>query len=105
MKTKKILPTAFCFFVLMSLGFSYRQQGAVQGKVNPPQGANAALAIIGSDTLRGTITSGNFRFGRMKAGVYQVLIRANSPYRDTTIRNVAVTDTNVTDLGVIRLPQ
>ncbi|PST84903.1 carboxypeptidase regulatory-like domain-containing protein [Pedobacter yulinensis] len=105
MNMKKILPAVFCLFVTLFFGFSAPPQGSIIGKVNPPQGAGSVLAVMGRDTMRASLSTGNFRFNGLKAGLYQVWIKGISPYRDTLIRNIAVTDTNTTDLGTLRLPR
>ncbi|WP_316822053.1 carboxypeptidase regulatory-like domain-containing protein [Pedobacter gandavensis] len=87
------------------LAFSASREGGIQGKVNPAEGAAQVLAISGRDTLHATVNSGSFVFSKVKAQNYTIMVKANPPYKDTSIENVAVVDSATTDVGEIKLLQ
>lgn len=87
------------------LAFASVKEGAIQGKVNPAQGVSQVLAVAGTDTLRAAVNNGNFVFSNVKIGTYTVWVKANPPYKDTSVANVAVVDSATTDVGEIRLLQ
>ncbi|WP_342329821.1 carboxypeptidase-like regulatory domain-containing protein [Pedobacter sp. FW305-3-2-15-E-R2A2] len=87
------------------LAFTSIREGGIQGKVTPAEGASQVLAVVGTDTLRAAITNGSFVFSKVKPGTYTVLVKANAPYKDTSVENVAVTDSATTDVGEIKLLQ
>ncbi|WP_316785856.1 carboxypeptidase-like regulatory domain-containing protein [Pedobacter frigiditerrae] len=92
----------------LSLGlfaFGSIKEGGIQGKVTPAEGAKEVVAVAGTDTLRSTISNGAFVFSKVKKGTYTVWVKANAPYKDTSVENVAVTDSATTDIGEIKLLQ
>lgn len=96
------------FLVVTGLGlgllaFTFIKTGNIQGKVTPVDGASQVLAILGTDTLSAVINNGNFAFRNVKTGTYTVLVKANVPYKDLPIKNVAVIDSITTDVGLIKL--
>jgi hypothetical protein len=46
-----------------------------------------------------------FAFSKVKKGTYTVWVKANAPYKDASVENVAVTDSATTDIGEIKLQQ
>jgi hypothetical protein len=92
----------------LSLGlfaFSSINEGGIQGRVTPAEGAKEVIAIAGTDTLRSQVSNGAFVFGKVKKGTYTVVVKANAPYKDASVENVAVTDSATTDIGEIKLQQ
>lgn len=92
----------------LSLGlfaFSTIDQGGIQGKVTPAEGAKEVVAVMGTDTLRSQVSNGTFMFSNVKKGTYTVWVKANAPYKDAAVENVAVTDSATTDIGEIKLMQ
>ena len=92
----------------LSLGlfaFGSIKQGGIQGKVTPAEGAKEVVAVAGTDTLRSTVSNGVFVFSNVKKGVYTVWVKANAPYKDASVENVAVTDSATTDIGELKLQQ
>ena len=85
--------------------FGSIKQGGIQGKVTPAEGAKEVLAVTGSDTLRSQMSNGAFVFSNVKKGTYTVWVKANAPYKDASVENVAVTDSATTDIGEIKLQQ
>ena len=85
--------------------FGAVKEGGIQGKVTPAEGAKEVVAIAGADTLRSQVSNGVFVFGKVKKGTYTVWVKANPPYKDASIENVAVTDSATTDVGEIKLQQ
>lgn len=92
----------------LSLGlfaFGSIKEGGIQGKVSPAEGAREVVAVAGTDTLRSQVSNGAFVFSNVKKGTYTVWVKANAPYKDASIENVAVTDSATTDIGEIKLQQ
>lgn len=92
----------------LSLGlfaFGSIKEGGIQGKVTPVEGAKEVVAVAGTDTLKSQISNGAFVFSNVKKGTYTVWVKANAPYKDASVENVAVTDSATTDLGEIKLQQ
>lgn len=105
MKRLKLNFIAVAWFSLGLLAFSAIKEGGIQGKVNPAEGAAQILAISGRDTLRATVNNGSFIFSNVKAQTYTIMVKANPPYKDTSVENVAVVDSATTDVGEIKLLQ
>jgi len=87
------------------LAFGAIKEGGIQGKVTPAEGAKEVVAVAGTDTLRSQISNGAFVFSNVKKGTYTIWIKANAPYKDASVENVAVTDSATTDIGEIKLLQ
>ncbi len=85
--------------------FGSIKEGGIQGRVTPAEGAKEVVAIAGTDTLRSQISNGVFVFSNVKKGTYTLWVKANAPYKDAAIENVAVTDSATTDIGEIKLLQ
>ena len=85
--------------------FESIKEGGIQGKVTPVEGVKEVVAVTGMDTLRSQINNGSFVFSNVKKGTYTVWIKANAPYKDISIENVAVVDSATTDIGEIKLMQ
>jgi hypothetical protein len=91
--------------VFSALAFKGKQSGTITGRVLPADGAKAAWALQGADTLKSEIADGTFAFKEAKTGTYTVIVQAKMPFDNVTITNVRVDDGQVTDLGEIRLTQ
>ncbi|HMI01338.1 MAG TPA: hypothetical protein VK541_02585 [Pedobacter sp.] len=87
------------------LAFTSIREGGIKGTVSPAEGATQVVAIAGTDTLKVEITSGSFAFANVKKGTYTVWVKGKAPYKDTSVENVAVLDSAVTDVGEIKLQQ
>lgn len=91
--------------LLVFFAFTFVKDGAIQGKVAPPDGATQVLAVSGADTLKTAINNGSFMFAAVKPGTYTLWVKAKAPYKDTSLENVAVVDSSTTDVGEIKLLQ
>lgn len=92
----------------LSLGlfaFGSIKEGGIQGRVTPAEGAREVVAVAGTDTLRSQMNNGTFVFSNVKKGTYTIWVKANAPYKDASVENVAVTDSATTDIGEIKLMQ
>lgn len=87
------------------LAFGSIKEGGIQGKVTPAEGVKEVVAVAGTDTLRSEISNGVFVFGKVKKGTYTIWVKANPPYKDASVENVAVTDSATTDVGELKLQQ
>jgi len=98
------------FLVVLSLAmallaFTSIREGGMKGMIAPAESAGQVMAIAGSDTLKANVAAGRFTLTNVKKGTYALWIKARPPYKDTLIRDVAVIDSAVTDVGVIKLKQ
>lgn len=92
----------------LSLGlfaFGSIKEGGIQGKVTPSEGVKEVVAVAGADTLRSQMNNGIFVFSNVKKGTYTIWVKANAPYKDASVENVAVADSATTDIGEIKLLQ
>ncbi|RYG21027.1 MAG: carboxypeptidase regulatory-like domain-containing protein [Chitinophagaceae bacterium] len=85
--------------------FGSIKEGGIQGKITPAEGVKEVVAVAGTDTLRSQISNGAFVFSSVKKGTYTIWIKANAPYKDASVENVAVTDSATTDIGEVKLLQ
>ncbi|RZK41279.1 MAG: carboxypeptidase regulatory-like domain-containing protein [Pedobacter sp.] len=85
--------------------FASIKEGAIQGTVSPAEGAREVVAVAGADTLRSQMSNGTFIFSNVKKGTYTIWVKANAPYKDAAVENVAVADSATTDVGEIKLLQ
>ncbi|WP_276089368.1 carboxypeptidase regulatory-like domain-containing protein [Pedobacter sp. JY14-1] len=84
-------------------GFIPVRQGGIRGTVAPAESAVQVFAITGKDTLQAEISNGKFAFNQVKKATYTLRVKARPPYKDTSLENVAVIDSAITDVGEIRL--
>jgi len=96
---------ATAFLSLGLLAFTFVREGGLKGTVVPAEGAAQIVAISGTDTLQAAISGGGFALSNVKKGTYTIWVKAKAPYRDTSVENVAVLDSTVTDVGEIKLQQ
>lgn len=85
--------------------FTSSRSGGIRGKIIPADGADKVLAVSAKDTIPAQMSSGNFMFSNIKAETYRILIKGKPPYKDTSVENVAVIDSTITDIGDIKLAQ
>lgn len=102
---KKISFLMAAGLLLTFFAFTFIKATGIQGKVSPPDGAVQVLAVTGTDTLKAEIRNGSFMFSGIKPATYTLWIKAKAPYKDTSVENVAVIDSAVTDVGEIKLQQ
>jgi len=104
----KKLCVALSLLIISALGsiaFTNIKTGGIIGKITPFDAASTVSLVAAKDTLSAQINQGVFTFTNLKEGVYTVVIKANAPYKDTTVERVAVKDSATTDLGEIKLQQ
>ena len=87
------------------VAFTFIKESGITGKISPADGASEVLAVAGTDTLKTVVSNGSFIFSPVKPGTYTILVKAKAPYKDTSVENVAVVDSAVTDVGEIKLVQ
>lgn len=78
----------------------------IKGRVEPADGVKEVWAVsaTGTDSARAVLSDGAFQLDE-KAGTYNLVVRANPPYKDVVKDNVQVADGSTTDLGTIMLQQ
>jgi hypothetical protein len=104
----KIFKLCFAAGLLLSaflMGFTAFRTGGIQGKILPAAGVSKVIAVSGKDTLVAELKSGNIVFRNVKAATYTLLVEGKPPYKGTSIENVAVIDSTITDIGEIHLDQ
>jgi hypothetical protein len=84
--------------------FTTMTQTSITGKVTPAEGAETVWAISGTDSAKGTVTSGAFAI-EVKPGTYKVIVDAKDPYKDVTLENLEVKQDQALDVGEIVLQQ
>jgi len=79
--------------------------GAIDGTVHPVAASSTVYAIIGTDTVSTStnITTGAFLLRGLQSGTYRVVFAPNAGYQSKEITDVAVTNGNVTSVGVVEL--
>jgi len=102
-KKRPFFLTVVTLFSFALPGFVPIWEGGIKGTVAPAEGAAQILAIAGTDTLHAEISHGNFVFNKVKKATYTLWVKARPPYKDTSLENVAVIDSAITDVGEIRL--
>lgn len=105
MKKLGVLLTALVISSVFFIAFTYIRLGGIKGNVTPIDAIAQVSLVAGTDTIKVQPTQGAFTFTNLKEGVYILFIKANAPYKDAVIENVAVKDSAVTDLGEIKLQQ
>lgn len=105
MKRASLKILAFASLATGLFAFASIREGGIQGRVTPAEGVKEVIAISGTDTLFSELNEGIFLFNQVKKGEYMLLIKANPPYKDATVSNVAVIDSATTDVGEIKLEQ
>lgn len=101
--------SVFCVALILSsilfVAFTFVRAGGIVGRVSPQDAVTSVSLVTGSDTVKVQINQGAFSFTNLKEGVYTILVKANPPYKDSIIENVAVKDSTTTDLGEIKIQQ
>lgn len=87
------------------LAFTTFRTGGIQGKILPAEGVSRVIAVSGKDTVVAQLKSGSITFQNLKPATYTLLVEAKAPYKATSIENVAVIDSTITDIGEIHLDQ
>lgn len=79
--------------------------GAIDGTLSPAGAGTGVFAIAGSDTVASAEpgADGHFLLPLLPGGTYDVAVRVQAGFRDTTLAGVAVTPGVVTHLGGITL--
>ncbi len=98
-----LLITAFSLLLVAFV--TIKKDGGIKGKVSPADSVLQVVAVSGIDTLRGDLSGGNFTINNLKPGTYTVLVKAKPPYKDASVREVAVLDSTITDVEEIKLQQ
>ena len=88
----------FATFAFKNIGTS-----SIKGTVSPAEGATAAWAVSGKDTLKSVIANGNFDITVDKLGTYTLIIDAMPPYKDAIKDGIIVEEGQPSDVGVIVL--
>ncbi|NTE05498.1 carboxypeptidase regulatory-like domain-containing protein [Agrobacterium tumefaciens] len=101
--------SVFCVALILSsilfVAFTFVKLGGIVGRIGPGDAAISVSLIAGQDTTSVPVNQGSFSFTKLKEGVYTLVIKANAPYKDAVIENVAVKDSTTTDMGEVRLKQ
>lgn len=81
--------------------------GEIQGAVTPVESTPVVYAIMGKDTTSTSAnqTTGKFLLQGLIAGSYTVIIVPKTGYKPDTVKNVAVTVGNITDIGTKQITQ
>ena len=77
---------------------------SITGKVSPAEGAELIWAISATDSIKFTVTSGNFS-AQVKPGTFKLIVDAKAPYKDVLLDNLEIKENQVLDVGEIILQQ
>lgn len=101
---KKILCSTGIMAACMTAWLAFTEpQSAITGSVLPADGAEAVWAVSATDSAKGVvINTGSFSLA-VKPGVYKVIVKAKSPYKDVLLENQEVKDAQPLDVGQIVL--
>jgi hypothetical protein len=105
MKKLCVALSLLIIFTLGSIAFTNVKMGGIIGKITPVDAGATVSLVSAKDTLSTQINQGVFTFTNLKEGVYTVVVKANTPYKEKVIERVAVKDSATTDLGEIKLQQ
>lgn len=61
--------------------------------------------LWGKDTIRGVLSDSLIMFNGLKAGMYNVMIKAKPPYKNQTLNGISVSKGKLTDIGKVVLSQ
>jgi len=105
MKNVKLKLAALTFATASIFAFNSinTQAVSIKGTVTPADAATRAWALSSSDTLKADIEKGAFEIPNVKPGIYQVIIEAKAPYKNTNKGGVTVAEGKAADLGEIKL--
>lgn len=85
------------------MAFKTWQEGAIIGRITPPEGAAMVAVISSSDTIRAEISDkGIFQVTGLKPGNYRIYVQGKPPFKNIIRENVPVKD-GTTDVGEIVL--
>lgn len=79
-------------------------RSAIQGTIDPPEGARRIWAVNGKDTVAIIPSPGSFIMD-VKPGSWKLVIEAVLPYKNAERDGIVVTDGQITDVGLIKLTQ
>jgi hypothetical protein len=102
---KNIAYASIIILLCAFFAFKAANSGSIQGKISPPEGIAEIMIVSGTDTLKVPNQQGDFSVKSLKANTYTVHIKANPPYQDYILNEVAVIDSATTDIGQIKLRQ
>ena len=102
---KQFILAIFASLSCFLLGFNTQSGGGIQGKVAPENAVSKLVLIQGRDSLVINTQNGVFKSNGIKKGTYTLLVKAVSPYKDLSIKDVAIIDSAITDMGNINLSE
>jgi hypothetical protein len=90
--------------IVLISSFAFKDRSAIQGTIDPPEGAKRIWAVSGKDTVSIIPPPGSFIID-VKPGSWKLIIEAALPYKNTERESILVTDGQITDIGLIKLTQ
>ncbi|GAC1569112.1 MAG: hypothetical protein NVS3B8_16530 [Chitinophagaceae bacterium] len=85
------------------MSFNKIAGGSVRGTVIPPEAGLRAFLFSVKDTISVNVVNGAFRFLKVSAGNYKLMVEAAPPYRNAVKDGISVTDGEFTDAGQVEL--
>ena len=79
-------------------------RSAIQGTIDPPEGAKRIWAVSGKDTVSIIPAPGSFIMD-VKPGTWKLVVEAVLPYKNAERESILVMDGEITDVGLIKLSQ
>lgn len=103
MKHIKILNWALIPFLMMTIwSFITSEASGVRGTITPVEAITSVLLISGKDTVKNIPINGQFTI-ETRPGIYQLLVDAQSGYKDMLLERVIVEEGRMTDIGALVL--
>jgi hypothetical protein len=90
--------------VVLISSFANQDRSAIQGSIDPPEGARRIWAVSGKDTVAIIPAPGSFIMD-VKPGSWKLVVEAVLPYKNAERESILVTDGQITDIGLIKLTQ
>jgi hypothetical protein len=103
MKHLNILIWAFIPILMMTIwSFINSETSGVRGTISPVEALGSVILISGKDTVKNIPVNGQFTI-EARPGIYQLLVDAQSGYKDMLLERVVVEEGRMTDIGSLIL--
>ena len=94
----------FILSVILFSAFALNDRSAIQGTIDPPEGARRIWAVSGKDTVSIIPAPGSFLID-VKPGSWKLVVEAVLPYKNAEREAILVAEGQITDIGLIKLTQ
>jgi len=99
---KNFIGTMIALVLISS--FAFQDRSAIQGTIDPPEGAKRIWAVSGKDTVSIIPAPGSFIMD-VKPGSWKLVVEAVLPYKNAEREGILVAEGQISDIGLIKLTQ